>query len=1374
MRKTFIFLFALWAAIVSAYGANTTWHFRPVSSTNVLPTNEVRKLYQDSDGFIWISTNNGLVRYDGYTYLSFRYRGSEQLLSGMCSALCEDNRRRLWVGTNNGLFVLDKRKGTVSKVDFPTLCYSRIEALITAPDENLYIATNTGLYVHNTRTDSTIHCTGDEWGIPVVDMKTLLLDRQGQLYIGTWSNGLMRYDLNKRRLYRYDKIPALRSSHTLFLDKTNRLWVGTFGNGLVLLNAPYDMQEQPYQCFEHSETDPASLLDNIIYCIAQEPVSGNLWIGSRAGLSLMIEKEAGTEFLNFAPTLEDNALPYNEINALLATRDMLYLGSYGGGLFGIDLYNRQVSNDPLYSIRKDYGTASINSIYEDDSQPVFWLALAGYGLIQYNIRTGQYRSYRDIPALAGFKNLRRTTYIGKHEQTGELYFATEGGLILYNSQTQVAKPYSKIYNENINRDMVDDFVNYVTTDRKGQLWLATRADAGCLTDNGYTPVNSMLADGQTPMPQSNISAVACDRQGNIYITSRTDGVYFASPATNGRMSLRHYTLPTAGGECMFIDSKDRVWIGTEAGLLLFNEKTQAFEPCNYESFRFYSDYVVNAIWEDHKQNIWLATNKGVFVLKPTDNHTTEYMNIFTREDGLLDDCFHRNCYSPSSMGSIVLGGANGVSRIDAAETREVYTPAHLALTDFRIYNHSLRELSPADAAEITPEAIDAAHCVTLTHLQNNFTIDFALLNYRNPQNNRYAFMLEGYDHDYVYVDARQRFAYYNNIPSGTYRFRVRASYAGSGWTERDFPLEVRILPAPWRTWWAYTLYTVAALGLLSFIIFMSVHRIRMKQEVQKKDLEKRQAEELTQAKLQFFTNITHELLTPLSIIMAAVDELKQQHSTDRVEVQEYDLISVNATRLTRLIQQILEFRKAESGNLRLKVAEGNISQFVAQCVSAFAPLAHKQGLTFSCEQPEQPIIGWFDSDKLDKILYNLLSNASKYNRPNGTVRVTLDTRDKGKTLVIKVIDTGCGMTEEAKKNMFKRFYDGEYRQHHTIGSGIGLALVKNLIDLHHGQIFVDSVPDQGSTFTILLPVCREEYLESETDKHNPVITRPEAVNTPTFTISTLPDATQEETDLQKAHILFVDDNEDLVYIVRQHLAHTYRVTTASSAEEALEILRTDHTVSLIISDIVMGGMNGYDFCAMLKQTLEYSHIPVVLLTAKQTAEDQVVGYKMGADAYLTKPFDIQVLDAMIANLLQKQQKQTIDYRHQLVFDVKDMNYTSLDQQFLQQAIDCVHSHIDDAEFGLSEFSNEMNISRSTLAEKLKNLTGFTPSGFINDIRLRTAYTMLEKNKDIRISELAYSVGFNDPKYFSTLFRKKFGFSPNQFSKDGQSIERVGD
>ncbi len=736
------------------------------------------------------------------------------------------------------------------------------------------------------------------------------------------------------------------------------------------------------------------------------------------------------------------------------------------------------------------------------------------------------------------------------------------------------------------------------------------------------------------------------------------------------------------------------------------------------------------------------------------------MHLFNREDGLLDDCFHTNCYATAADGDILLGGANGISRIHPNALAEPPHDCRLALTDFRIFNRSLRDLPTEEQRQITADAIDHTEHITLAHTQNNFTIDFALLNYRTPQNNRYAYCLEGFDQDYIYCDARHRSAYYNHLPAGTYRFSVRASATGNTWTARTTPLEITILPAPWRTWWAYLIYALAFTIVASAITYMSVHRLRLRRTIQRQELESRQAEALTQAKLQFFTNITHELLTPLSIITAAVDELRQENTGASAYTHHaYDLISQNALRLVRLIRQILEFRKAESGNLRLKVSYANISQFVDGCVHSFEPLAHKQGLTFRCILPDEDIRGWFDPDKLDKILYNLLSNASKYNRKEGEVRVEVTTCDGDNTLVLKVADTGMGMSEETLRHLFHRFYDGEYRKQHTTGTGIGLALVKHLVDLHHGLIFVDSTLGVGTTFTLLLPIRREEYLESETDATPTSLT--EAISPATETPNP-PTLTTEETEPQtgsRKHILFVDDNEDLVYIVRQHLQHTYRVSTAISAEQALEILHEDHTVSLLVSDVVMDGMSGYDLCATIKQTLEYSHIPVILLTAKQTATDQVTGYEMGADAYLTKPFDISVLDAMIANLLLKQERQTIDYRHQLVFDVKEMNYTSLDQQFLQQAIDCVHHHIADSDFSLSDFVSEMCVARSTLSEKIKTLTGFTPSGFINDIRLRTAYTLLEKDPNIRISELAYSVGFNDPKYFSTLFRKKFGVAP---------------
>ncbi len=1362
--------------------------FRPLSTTDLLPTNEVRKLYQDSDGFIWISTNNGLVRYDGYDYLSYRYRNKQPVFNGQVSAVREDPSHRLYIGTRNGLYTLDKKTGDVAKLLFPGLSESRIEALITDPHGNLYIATNTGLYIHYLDNDSLVHCVGEEWGIPQADIKTLLFDYTGQLYMGTWSSGLFRYDLRKRRLYRYDQIPALRSSHTLFLDRRNRIWVGTFGSGLVLLLDPYDMQQQPYRLFTHRAADPGSLLDDIVYCFAQEPQSGNLWIGSRSGLSLLVEDGDEVRFCNYSPTSKTHFLPYNEVDALLCSEDMLYLGSYGGGLLCADLTNRNIQTYPLQRLRERYGTSSIGCIYADGQS--FWITLAGYGLIHYFPEDDTWQSFLDIPALRGYDCLRRTTYITGNED--ELLFCTEKGPVRYSRKGKTAVRYAITCGDRFK----DDFINYASYDRQGRLWLATRMDCGCLTDSGYVPLNDRLTAVQKPMPSAVFTSILEDRGRNLWIATRTDGVYLARRTDDGRYDLQHFALAAEGAECLLIDSDGRVWAGTEAGLFLYNADCQRFEECDYESFRCFSDYAVSALWEDAKQSLWAATNKGVVVLHPTDTHTTDYLHLFNREDGLLDDCFHRNCYAAAPNADILLGGANGISRIHSAAVAEAPRTGYLALTDFRVFNRSLRDMPSEECRRISTDAIDRTQRITLTHTQNNFTIDFALLNFRNPQNNRYAYRLEGFDADYIYCDARHRSAYYNHLPAGTYRFTVRASATGNDWTVRTSPLEITVLPAPWRTWWAYLLYALVFAGVTSAIAYMSIHRLRLRQTIQRQELQSRQAEELTQAKLQFFTNITHELLTPLSIITAAVDELRRGNTADSGYTRHaYDIISQNALRLIRLIRQILEFRKAESGNLRLKVAYGNVSQFVSGCVHSFEPLAHKQGLRFSCVLPEQDVMGWFDTDKLDKILYNLLSNASKYNRPNGEVRVEVSTTDGANTVVIKVADTGVGMSEETQKHLFHRFYDGEYRKQHTTGTGIGLALVKHLVDLHHGLLFVDSTLGVGTTFTLLLPVRREEYLESETEMTTPPNPLKEGEDSVSESLSfgeggkiriassNAFDHTHSDTQTpppleglgevgtgdgasagavdgaSAKHILFVDDNEDLVYIVRQHLQHTYRVSTATSAEQALDTLHADHTISLVVSDVVMDGISGYDLCATIKQTLEFSHIPVVLLTAKQAATDQVTGYEMGADAYLTKPFDLHVLDARIANLLLKQERQTIDYRHQLVFNLKEMDYTSLDRQFLQQAIDSVQRHIADAEFSPADFVEEMCVSRSTLSDKLKTLTGFTPSGFINDIRLRTAFTMLEKDPAIRVSELAYSVGFNDPKYFSTLFRKKFGVSP---------------
>lgn len=532
--------------------------------------------------------------------------------------------------------------------------------------------------------------------------------------------------------------------------------------------------------------------------------------------------------------------------------------------------------------------------------------------------------------------------------------------------------------------------------------------------------------------------------------------------------------------------------------------------------------------------------------------------------------------------------------------------------------------------------------------------------------------------------------------------------------------------------------------------------MQMQKKMEVFEINRKKSEELNHNKLQFFTNITHELMTPLTIIITAVEELK----TENPGVRQYEFISENAMRLMRLIQQILEFRKAESGNLKLKVVYGDITSFVKNCVMAFEPLSQKKQIEYKFESlGKKNIEGWFDTDKLDKILYNLLSNATKYNHPGGSVTVSTDLDIQGRNLVLKVSDTGDGMSEEQLDHLFQRFYDGDYRKHNTTGTGIGLSLVKNLVDLHHGQISVESRKGEGTTFTVLIPVHQNCYTAAEKESILDV--------TPQITEQRIPHQHNEE----NTTVMVVEDNRDLLGLLEEHLAKEYNVIAAGSAEEAIAQLKENNGVKIILSDIMMPGMNGYDFCAWIKENIEYCHIPVVLITAKQTSADKITGYEVGADAYLTKPFDVNVLDAIICGLLRKVEKAGADYRKQLVFNPGELNYTTMDEKFLQQAVDYVNQHLEDFDFSLSDFTKAMNMSKSTLAEKMKTLTGMTPSGFVNNIRLNAASKIIQQTDGkIRVSEVAYAVGFNDPKYFSSLFKKKFGVNPGDYCRNANQMQ----
>lgn len=622
-------------------------------------------------------------------------------------------------------------------------------------------------------------------------------------------------------------------------------------------------------------------------------------------------------------------------------------------------------------------------------------------------------------------------------------------------------------------------------------------------------------------------------------------------------------------------------------------------------------------------------------------------------------------------------------------------------------------------------------------------------------NGRMAGMLSGQqttaDGGWQYTDYKQRFAHYANLDPGRYTFRLKTTNESGQWNDYTRDMEIRILPPVWKTWWACMLYVIFGSSLIAIFYRLVRQRLRYRNQIRIQQAENERNVELNQAKLRFFTNITHELFTPITIISAATEELKS-----RIPEQEYGVIASNIDRLSRLIQQILEFRKAETGNLRLQVSNRDLPRFIAKNIESFGPLMKHKHIRISYECSEKSRKAFFDADKIDKILYNLLSNALKYNKEGAEVIVRLSFSDDGEHAVFSVEDNGQGLSERTMKNLFKRFYDGDFRKFNTSGTGIGLSLVNDLVKLHKGTIDVDNRPGSGVKFTVTIPITMSHYTEEECDEilaSNP--------NPPT-TVSSA-----QEKPLYR--ILVVEDNPDLNFVLRNMLARHYEVFSAGNGVEAMEIIRKEN-IDLIVSDVMMPEMDGYELCSRLKNDLDYSHIQIILLTARTEDEDVVEAYKAGADAYIPKPFSVKRLNARISNLLEAREKRIEKFKKQLSETTEGLNfqtleYTSHDEKFLKDVIQTINENYTNPEFDKNMLLEKLGVSKSTLHRKLTSLTGCTASTMIKDARLKAAYDLLKRKDGPMVSEIAYAIGFNDPKYFSNCFKKEFGILPSEVEKE---------
>ena len=855
-----------------------------------------------------------------------------------------------------------------------------------------------------------------------------------------------------------------------------------------------------------------------------------------------------------------------------------------------------------------------------------------------------------------------------------------------------------------------------------------------------------------------ITGIGEGKDGTLWIGTRKQGVYNAIVSSNltfEKKGLKNLTTQTdklvsdnIGAIC--IDDNGLMWMGSQDGdVFTYDPRTKKVENLS-NMFDMLKEGIFNII-TDQLGHIWISTNKRVIEYDPKNGGIMDYSTM----DDVMVNSFMPNSYLKTRSGKILYGGNKGIS---------VFTPyEHLSDNPRRI------------RTMVADVKIDGVSCLLEKDNQRfnlrsqtisfdagdkNIEIDFSSLNYAFPDKIKYAYKMEGVDDDWVYVRGDRQFAFYNQLPKGKRTFYLKTTDTNGLWSNYIAEIQVSKEPAFYETWWAYMFYVVLVILSLYLFYRRMKRRLQLRHELKIAQIDREKSEELVQTKLRYFTNISHDLLTPLTIITCLIDDAEM---TNGSRISQLSMIRSNVNKLRRLLQQILDFRKVESGNMKLSVSKSDIVSFIDDvCKVNFAPLIRKKSQTFTFSTEDKHLIAYFDRDKIDKIVSNLLSNACKYTSEGGEIKLIMKSYQNAEHthLRIQVVDTGEGIAPDDLENIFERFYTAN-KGDESESNGIGLSLTKDLVELHHGTIEVESELTKGSTFTVDFPIDKDSYQENE------LITGETSVNDKKaamiFEHEDLDESgVVEDAQTNDNHLLLVEDNEELLYLMEKILSRQYHVLVAKNGLEALDIIK-DNEIDIIISDVMMPEMDGLELCRNIKSNLETSHIPVILLTAKNTAEDRIECYNAGADGYISKPFELKILEARINNFIIHKKSKQEEFRTNVEVDIDSLETSSIDKDFLDKVVSVIKSNMAEGDFDVVQLADALAVSKSSLYRKMKIATGLSPIEFIRNIRLKHGSQLL-KNKSMSIAEVAYECGFSNPKYFATCFKEDFGVTPKEYQK----------
>lgn len=1329
----FLFFWGLSFLCPSYSQTDKTFRFSHIGLSEGLSQSTVVDIAQDKYGNMWFATYNGLNKYNGYEFTVYKHNELDSCSIGenIVRTCHQDNFGNIWVGTARGLSLYD-----MDKDNFRNFIYAKgtcdIRGITDFDENRLLLMVNRQLLLFD-RVEGLFL----ENELPAIFSSispTSLRQQDDKIYIGS-REGIFIYSITEKRLKKI-LIEELKGMNILALlqESVNRLWVGTEGHGLFLVNPQTDEVVH----YKYIPGDKGTISSNYIRTLALDSEQ-QLWVGTTNSLNIYDAKE--NSFIVCKNNGKDG-LSHNSVRSLFKdSQDGMWIGTYWGG---INYYHPQKKRFQELEIPTTHLNNNVIGCIREDCQENLWIGTNEGGVIYYDTRTGQDVHYTEENGLGSndvkaiyIDDANELVYVGTHagglniihrksgrietfekkgilkniyaiEPVGNGNFWISGlnSLFYFNSRMKTLSRVS------LNKEVLNSGITFIYRDSKRRLWIGGKNGVDIFEDEGERLFYCPLLSSDELFRQKFVNCVY----------EAHDGVF---------------------------------WIATRSGLYRFDEDKKTTKL--YTTDQGLPDNVVHGILEDEYGKLWLGTDKGLASLSPRTDTFRNYTDI----DGLQSNQFTENAFCRTKDGRMYLGGINGITTFHPAQLVDNPYVPQVIINELHLFNKLVR---PDDATGILEKNISTTKRITLTAKQKMFSLQFVVSNYISGVHNTFAYMLKGYDEEWYYTNMRT--VSYSNLPQGTYHFLVKAANNDGKWNDVPTELEIVVLPIWYKTWWAAILFTVliCAAAVLIFRYFWIRKMMRTQILLERKDKERQK--EINEMKLRFFINIAHELRTPLTLILAPLRELLAQVN-DRKMYKQLEYIKKSTNRLLHLVNQLMDYRRAELGIFALNVFRNKIYETVHKTFSLYERVAQEKNIRYHFDSKMEGEEVFCDPEYLELILNNLLSNAFKYTDEGGNVTITLE--KQGNELSLSVQDTGCGIPSDKQEKIFERFYQVNNA---CMSSGIGLSVVKKLVDMHHGRIELESEEGQGSTFSVYLPTDESAYAPEEIAKEGMPKKNEGKLSANVLPlcldkdmdIPAMEDTTEkaEDTGKEKKNILIAEDNPEILRYLTDELGEIYNVWEAKHGGEALEIVK-EQEIDLILTDIMMPVMDGLQLCSQIKQNVRTCHIPVIILSAKADLDEQLEGLQIGADDYIPKPFVMAVVKTKIRNMFRTRYRAIQYYSKSLEVEPEKMSLNSMDEALLKKAKEIVEQHIDDVEFSTEVFAREMCMSRSNLHLKIKALTGESSYDFIRKIRFNRACKLLQEG-GYTVAEISNMVGFNVPSYFSTCFKKYFGCLPTEYVK----------